>query len=294
MTVTARKIRTYLTCNVNKNEIYPGENITVSGKLTDEFGNGIANCIIDLNEMSATTNSNGDYSASYQYASQNIGTKNIIAKFNGYRSASSDWFIGDRYEKSQSSSVSVRCVKFPVTIDILNTKASYDTGDNLLIEVTSPDSNLNLNSIAVNFNGVSSNVTTKDNNGRFIFTAPNIDRISGNFNISSSISEDSTHEGASDTKTITVYGPIQTLTISKSGKNLIVNAKNRNNVNASNITIPILEYIFTGFAFEKIVSENAVLDNNGNVTLPLTSLIGSGTVYASYNELNSNTLNVTF
>ena len=286
VSVTARKIKTYLAANVNKNTVYLGQSVIVSGRLTDEFGDGIAGCNLEINDSNygGTTDSNGYFSYSYPLASRNIGSSSIVVKFNGYKNTG---YIGSSYERCRSEAITVDCVKYPVTLNILNNEI-YDVGDTILIEATSDDSNFNPVSVNVTFDGTTSNVATKDSNGRFVYTIPNIDAVSAAFNIYASIDEDSTHDDASDTKTITVYRKLQHLLISKSGNNLVIVGKDRNNHNTPH---EILNGVTIHYNEQRFSIENQIqLDDGGSATINLTNSHIQGSVYIVSNAITSNTI----
>ena len=173
--------------------------------------------------------------------------------------------------------------------NILDNEEDYDCGDSILIEVTSVDANFNPNSINVTFNGVSSTVTTKDINGRFIYTIPNVDVFNGVFNIYANISEDGIHDGASDVKTITVYKKLQHLIISKSGNNLVIVGKDRNNQITPH---EILNGVTVHYNSNNFIIENQIeLDDNGIATINLTNWGIQGSIYVVSNGITSNTIN---
>ena len=296
-TVVVRKIKTSLTAIPSKSTVNLGESITISGRLTDEFGNGIPNCLIRVSgtELGGYTNNNGEYSFSYNEASKTLGSKTISVSFQGY---TRNGYIGYSYDKADSDRITINCIRFTTDVNILDSEEYYIVGDEILIEVTSNDANFNPNSINVTFNGKTSKITTKNNEGKFIFTIPQINQRQGNYNITASYNQDNTHDEGITTKTITVYNTLQSFTLETSGsKGIKITAKNQRGVVLPNLIIPTLSIILTGFpGVPEIDISDATFNANGQwVWNDLGDYLhGQGTIQASYNEIESNILNVTF
>lgn len=296
-TVVVRKIKTSLTAIPSKSTVNLGESITISGRLTDEFGNGIPNCLIRVSgtELGGYTNNNGEYSFSYNEASKTLGSKTISVSFPGY---TRNGYIGYSYDKADSDLITINCIRFTTDVNILDSEEYYIVGDEILIEVTSNDANFNPNSINVTFNGKTSKITTKNNEGKFIFTIPQINQRQGNYNITASYNQDNTHDEGITTKTITVYNTLQSFTLETSGsKGIKITAKNQRGVVLPNLIIPTLSIILTGFPeVAEIDISDATFNANGQwVWNDLGDYLhGQGTIQASYNEIESNILNVTF
>lgn len=292
--VVARKMKTYITTNV-PTEINYGEPVTITGRFIDELGNPITNgqVYFKINNGNhsiteyVSTNSNGEYTFTTNYIGDTIG--NTFVTINGTipNGRANDYLC----ENTANTNKYITTTSYETETTILTKTGSYEVGEKLPIQVTSDDPNFNPSQITVVCNGVTSTVTTKNTDGDFLFTIPNIGSASGNVQVTASY-ESYGYDYSSDTKTIPVIFTLNSLTLSKSSNKLIMTGKNVNNVVFSNGTLSNIVLHFTGFPVSEFILNDIIFDSSGNFQIQL-QMTGSGTVYATYNNIRSNTINIT-
>ena len=170
--VVVRKIKTNITATVDKTNINPGDTVTITGKLTDEFGNGISGAEIryDSSNRIVTTNSNGEYTIPITISSD--GSYKYDMWWNLYQNGA---YKGYEYERPTTKSITVKSTKLNTNIVISANQTVAETGADVVItaNVTS-DNSFNPPSIVATIDGTDMTVTNKDNNGNFIFTLPTL------------------------------------------------------------------------------------------------------------------------
>ena len=147
---------TNLSINTNKSSLYYGENVTISGVLTDESGAGVNNAKIHFYGYGGysdetLTDSNGRYS--FICPCTNIGT------FNNLRT----YFAGDATHASPMNlaEVGITVNKAPITIAI-SKQQRYAAGTPLTIFLASNYGTLNADKVYVTCNGITEIVTLRD------------------------------------------------------------------------------------------------------------------------------------
>lgn len=287
--ITARRTKTYITCEPSKTTVYPDETINFTGTITDEFGNVMPYTRgIKINgEWRGYHSLPYNIPVTVQKVGQNsyVMEHNIMWVDNGNRR--------DYNYESCTTTVNIACIKFPVTINIQQ-KEYYNPRETIPIQVTSDDPNFNPESITVTFDGVSYNVTSKDTNGNFIFSVPEItEHHSKNVQISAKYDGDARNDSGEDAKTILVYNIVQKVELTKSGKNFIIKLKDKENRVVPNITIPQVKMLLHSERGDSTAyTENVVFDKNGTKTILLPSVPVTTTMKVEINSIQSNTITV--
>jgi hypothetical protein len=283
--IVARKLNTNLSINVNRTTVYfVSQNVTINGVLTDELGNGISGATITLNgESSAvttTTNSSGAYSFTRSHSE--------VVSYS-YNTS----YAGDSTHNSKTSaSKTVNYRKAPTSVTILNPQSEYEPGDTVLIKVSSNYGTFNPSSVTVHLSALYSwDTSTKDGNGNFIFTIPT--GFNGQYTLRAVYYGD-TYYGSNDVSIDIniVYTPVDTLTLSKSGNNFILNYK-KNGVNVTGLDIRGTILSLSNPVSQFPSQEGTHTDNRGNVPWDISAIISMGfhgTAKFTFAGVTSNTL----
>jgi len=279
VTVTARKLNTTLTLNVDKSTVYYTQTLTITGVLKDELGNPIPNTYIDLINTPSmlVTDNNGAFSKTITFNEYKSYTYQV--SYNGDNS----------HNSSVSASKTVTYQKAPVNISILNPKSEYTGGDTLLIKASSNYGTYNPNKLTIqNRAGYVADITTKDSDGNFVWTIPN-SFATNTYNMHFRVEEQTNYqEKAYETTMYIVNNPVDTITLSKSGNNLIINCK-KNNVNVPNLSLEGGIVHLVQYSAEAILTNAYVTDSNGNVNFEGVT-IGMGAIYVTFAGITSNTI----
>lgn len=283
--VVARRLNTNLTIQTNRSTVYfVSQNVTISGVLTDELGNAMSGANVTLNgessSVTATTNSSGAYSFTKSHSEVVSYTYNVS-------------YAGDGTHNSKTSgSKTVNYRKAPVNISIVNPQSEYKGGDTVLIRVSSDYGTYSASTLEILIMGYepsSINVTEKDSNGNFIWTAPSY--LNGEYPIMFTVYEDDYYlcEGVTINMTF-VNRQVDTLTVSRSGTTFTINCKK----NGANVTGLSLEGGMIHLSNPEMgiqLSSEFVTNSSGNVTINLLFISGfHGTLYLTFAGVTSNTI----
>lgn len=278
-TVTCRKYNTNITINTDKTLVYYSQSVVISGKLTNEFGNAIGGATVKLYNgnsqiITTTTSSNGTYSFTRLWGEGNYQFKVV--------------YDGDISKNSVTSSVkSVTMSKAPTNTTIyVNSTTGTKLG--LKIKVSSNYGSFNPSSVDITYNGRTETVTTKDNEGNFIYTTPPVPE--GTYNIIAKYN--GTVQYATSTASESVEFTIKSdtvLTASYSNGTFTINAK----YNGENMPYWMFKgmvlYLSNPQTTMALGDADTITDANGNITISASLGSFHGTAYATYKSLTSNT-----
>lgn len=279
--VTCRKLNTSLSIATDKSTVYYTQSVSITGKLTDELNNNVTGATVKLYNgntqiATATTNSNGVYSFTRTWSIGSYSFKVV--------------YEGDNRRNSVTSDVkNVTMSKAPTSVNIIADKTSYYAGDTVLIKVNSNYGTFNPSSVRVVFNGATTTVSTKDSSGNFVFTIPAA-LEEGNYTLSASYAGDSNYAASSNSKTIPIRLPDNTvLSLTYANEVFTINFK-ANGVNLSNILVKNLNLQIMN-PRRSIDFADDYTDNNGNLTYKITGISSyHGTAYAVFEKYDETSI----
>ena len=274
--------------SLSSNSVYVGQSVTISGRVAGESSEGVSTSVLiqiygdslanSYESYRVNSDDSGNYSKTVTLPTGNYSIKSIAYSNNDYSS-------------SNSATSNLTVSKYGTVVSVNTHPYSYASGDSVEILVNSrlynPDVSFNPTSISVTFNGVTSTVTQKKTgyDNIFLFTVPG--NISdGEYSITASYTETSTHNSALDTDLITVDNRIvDELVLTNSGKTIYMYFK-KNRGNVTGTTFEDVELHITGTP-TAVLSLNPISTNDsGYVQASLNDM--SGQVYFTWNGLTSN------
>lgn len=296
VSVTARKLNNSITINTNRSTVYYTQNVTISGVLTDELGNKIANATVKLYNGSSlvatgTTNSNGAYSFTRNWSQ---GTYNFKVIYEGDNS----------HNSVTSATKTVYMNKAPTVVNA-TIPGEFKSGDSYPIKVTSSYGSFNPSSVTVklyNYNQrpqqgswidnpiETITVSEKDANGNFNLTIPNC--ANNYYDIVIKYNGDNNYAASSKEGSIYIIeADVGSITLSRPSNNVFRALFKDNDGNIlKNTSLTIITIYFTINGNESIMElNNPSTNNNGTIDFTV-NMPGSGSMYWKYADITSNTV----
>ena len=293
ISIIVRKLNTNITINTDKNVVYHSQSLVISGVLKDELGVPISGATVTLkggsSDSTRTTNSNGEYSFIRNYSSAG---GDYGKTFNYYVV-----YAGDNSHAGVTSSTkSIPVRKAPTSISTTLPSEIY-VGDTIPIKVVSSYGSFNPSGVTVklyqpgdthHWYPETTNLTQKDSSGNFNYTIPG--NYTGYYDIEIIYDGNNDYESSSKSGNMHIIeADVGSITLRKSGTTVYAKFKDKNgnalaNTNFSNIVF----YITIGSQTHSIIVESVISDANGDISL--TGITYSGSIYATYGDITSNTI----